>query len=81
MGVRMFPTQAPDYVTKMFNGLMNTLGLENGFNDLRDNESRAARHKQRGDDVLQSLHISSVLQQSGRSDEYEVARDVLRGLS
>ena len=51
---------ALDYVAKMFGGVANTLGLENGFNDLRDNECRAARHKQRSEDMLQSLSISSM---------------------
>ena len=49
------------YVTAMFNsGLLTTLSLENGFNDLRDNEARGARHQQRAPDTLQSLSISSL---------------------
>ena len=53
-------TQALVYVDKMFRGVGNTLGLENAYNDLRDNETRAARHQQRSVDVLQSLSISSM---------------------
>ena len=56
------------YVKCMFSdSLLNTLGLENGFNDLRDNESRGARHHQRSASTLQSLSISS---QHTRYDEH-----------
>eukprot|EP00969_Alexandrium_andersonii_P264626 11696405-Alexandrium_andersonii.AAC.1 len=33
------------YASALSEGLGNTLGLENTFNDLRDNEARGARHK------------------------------------
>eukprot|EP00974_Lingulodinium_polyedra_P055225 5310070-Lingulodinium_polyedra.AAC.1 len=35
--------------------VQNTLGLENGFNDLRDNEVRSARHKTRSPNYLQAV--------------------------
>ena len=41
-------------------GVGNTLPLENGFNDLRDNEGRGARHKARSEVVIQALSLSSM---------------------
>ena len=60
------------YIDAMFNGMTNTLGLENGFNDLRDNESRGARHQQRSPSTLQSLSISSLI------SRYEASAPVVR---
>ena len=51
--------RALKYVGALFSGVQNTLALENGFNDLRDNEARGARHKQRASQTLQALSISS----------------------
>ena len=50
---------ALEYAAAIFDGVLTTLGLENGFNDLRDNERRGARHTQRAPDTLSSLSISS----------------------
>ena len=36
------------YIMSMFFGILTTLGLELGFNRMRDNESRGARHKVSG---------------------------------
>ena len=48
------------YTRAMFKGISNTMGLENDFNVLRDNEAREARHTVRGDGTLQALAISSL---------------------
>ena len=48
------------YVGAMWSGAQNTLPLENGFSDLRDNEGRGARHKARTEPVLQGLCLSSM---------------------
>ena len=61
--------RARAYVAALFSGMLNTLGLENGFNDLRDNEARGARHKQRAAETIQALSISS---QHSRYSEQEV---------
>ena len=34
--------RALEYIRCLFGGILNTVGVENGFNDLRDNEVRAA---------------------------------------
>ena len=55
-----FGQRALAYVRALFEGgVLTTLGLENGFNDLRDNEARGARHQQRSAETLQSLSLSS----------------------
>ena len=48
------------YIEALWSGNTHTLALENGFNDLRDNEGRGARHKSRSDPVLQGLALSSM---------------------
>ena len=55
------------YVVAMFSGNQHTLALENGFNDLRDNEGRGARHKARSEQVLQGLSLSSMATRYGES--------------
>ena len=47
-------------IDSYFKEYFNSLGLENGFNDIRDNERRGAKHQQRGDGALHSLEISSM---------------------
>ena len=44
----------------MWSGNQHTLALENGFNDLRDNEGRGARHKARSEQTLQTLSLNSM---------------------
>ena len=56
----VFGTRAKEYIKAMYSGMQNTMGLENGFNDLRDNEARGARHKQRNPGTIQALAISSM---------------------
>eukprot|EP00972_Heterocapsa_arctica_P096662 14260448-Heterocapsa_arctica.AAC.1 len=51
---------ALSYIKAMWEGVTNTMGLENGFNDLRDNEIRGARHKARSDSTIHALAISSL---------------------
>ena len=52
---------ALEYIEAMAGDYVNTLFEEkNAFNDLRDNEGRAARHKQRGEHYLCALSQSSV---------------------
>ena len=48
------------YVEALWSGNAHTLALENGFNDLRDNEGRGARHKARSEVVIQGLALSSM---------------------
>ena len=48
------------YIESMWRAPLTTVGLENGFNDLRDNEARGARHKARGEQTLQALAMSSL---------------------
>lgn len=57
-----YAEDARAYVQSMHGGesYLTTLALENGFNDLRDNEQRGARHKQRSPNLLQALAISSM---------------------
>ena len=50
-GLHAFPAQYK---------VQNTLGLENGFNDLRDGEIRSARHKTRSTTNMQATAILSV---------------------
>ena len=49
-----------DYLNSIFSGVLNSLGIELVFNFLRDNELRAARHKQRGMEKLDALQICQV---------------------
>eukprot|EP00969_Alexandrium_andersonii_P373624 15484465-Alexandrium_andersonii.AAC.1 len=56
------------YVRAMFGNLGNTLGLENTFNDLRDNEGRGARRKTRSNERLQSLAVSSLTTRYSESE-------------
>ena len=56
---------ALSYIEAIFESMMGTYLLENVFNDMRDNEARGARHKTRGNDLLQSLAISSVTTRYG----------------
>ena len=51
---------AVEYIQAMWSGSQHTLALENGFNDLRDNEGRGARHKARTEQTLQALTLSSM---------------------
>eukprot|EP00969_Alexandrium_andersonii_P365627 15466669-Alexandrium_andersonii.AAC.1 len=44
----------------MVDNVWSTLTLENSFNDLRDNEQRAARHKSRSAERLQAVEIASL---------------------
>ena len=70
--------RAVAYIKAMFGGMANTLGLENGFNDLRDNESRGARHTQRSSSVLQGLAISSQLSRyAEKTPVVEVASEIM----
>ena len=48
---------------------LNSFGNENGFNDIRDNERRGAKHSQRSDATLQSLAISSMATRWAASEE------------
>ena len=57
--------RAIDFISAMWSGMMNTMGLENCFNDLRDNETRGARHKQRNPQTLQALSVSSMQSRYG----------------
>jgi hypothetical protein len=43
------------YIRALFPGFTHSVHLELGFNDLRDNETRGARHKQRGETLLQAF--------------------------
>ncbi len=54
--------QGEEYLKAMFPGFTQSLHLEHGFNDTRDNECRGARHKQRSDTRLQvfMLHLAQV---------------------
>ena len=52
--------RAMAYVQAMFQQMWTSLPLELGFNDLRNNERRSARHQQRSNEMLQSLAISSM---------------------
>ena len=47
------------YVRQLFDALLTSLGLENNFNDLRDNENRASRNRQRSETTLAALSIRS----------------------
>ena len=48
------------YVRALFDRILhNTLALENGYTDLRDNEQRGARHMSRSPITLSALSISS----------------------
>lgn len=51
---------AIQYLTKVFSGVMNTMGLENTFNDMRDCETRMARHKGRSPQLLSAVSIASL---------------------
>ena len=51
---------ALEYIHAMWSGSQHTLALENGFNDLRDNEGRGARHKAHTEQTLQALALSSM---------------------
>ena len=50
---------ALQYLGELYSGLTHTLQLENGFNDLRNNERRAAKHKARSEQSLQSVAVMS----------------------
>ena len=47
-------------MTSLFTEYLNSFGDENGFNDIRDNERRGAKHSQRSDDSLHAMAISSM---------------------
>ena len=49
-----------EYVKAMWVGVPNKLAVENGFNNLRDNDGRGGRHKARSEPVLQGLTLSSM---------------------
>ena len=44
----------------MIGRLLNSLAIENTYNDMRENEGRAARHKTRGNNRLSALAVSSL---------------------
>ena len=48
------------YVRSMIGRLLNSLAIENTYNDMRENEGRAARHKTRGNNRLSALAVSSL---------------------
>ena len=48
------------YIAKMLSEYFNSLGLENTFNDLRDNHMRGAKHCTRNESTIQSQVLSSM---------------------
>jgi hypothetical protein len=57
VGFREVPQEVLDYVTALTDTITNTLGLENTFNDLRDCESRVAKHEALSEAMRQSIAI------------------------
>ena len=85
---------ATAYLSKLWGAVLNSVALENGFNDLRDNERRGARHTGRSEQVMQALALSSMTSRchdatncvqvspddvSGRARRYHVANELFRG--
>ena len=57
------------YVTSMYSEYFNSFGDEQGFNDIRDDERRRAKHHQRGDGTLHAMAISSMASRWAESAE------------